>query len=128
GNRYLNAVLAVLMYIIIQSHTRVCVGDSVYESRDRETHMKILKFVLERLAAAGLVLSPEKCSFLKDYITYLGLRLSREGIRPDPSNVDTVLGWKYPTTPRLVKSILSAASFYRRFVPGFSSRTKALRE
>ena len=46
--------------------------------------------------------------------------MSKDGILVDSSKIDAVLNWKRPTNTTKVRSFLGLASYYRRFVEGFS--------
>ena len=53
-------------------------------------------------------------------VDYLGYVVSREGIAPDSGKVKAVSDFPRPQDVRTLRSFLGLASYYRRFVPGFS--------
>lgn len=61
-----------------------------------------------------------KCEFWLREVTFLGHVVSAEGIRVDPRKIEAVLDWKPPKTVSDIRSFLSLAGYYRRFVEGFS--------
>ena len=75
---------------------------------------------------AGLKLKWRKCAFLKKEVLYLGHLVSREGISTDPAKVGKVAGWPEPTSTKEVQQFLGFASYYRRFIRGFSQIAKPL--
>ena len=79
-----------------------------------------LGLVLSRLQEAALRLKPKKCALFLKQLPFLGHVVSEEGISTDPKKVEAVAGWKVPQTIREVRSFLGFASYYRRFIPGFS--------
>ena len=70
--------------------------------------------------------SPEKCSFVKQRIEYLGHVVTPEGIFPDPSKVEVVKNFPTPASLKELKSFLDLANYYRRFIKGFSEISSPL--
>ena len=52
--------------------------------------------VLKRLRDAGLQCDIKKCKFYATKVTYLGLIISRNGIKIDPKKVTTIINWESP--------------------------------
>ena len=77
--------------------------------------------MLKRVAGAGLKLHTEKCHFMSMEVCFLGHRVGKEGISTMEDKVGDVRNWPIPTDQRQLKSFLGLASYYRRFVRGFSS-------
>ena len=76
--------------------------------------------IFERLRAANIKLKLRKCEFAKASVSFLGHKISREGVQVDMSKVDKLQKMAVPTTPTQVKSFLGLAQFYGRFVPDFA--------
>ena len=79
-----------------------------------------LKEVFKRLRDAGLKLSPKKCNFFCTEVNFLGHVVSGKGVSPDPRNIQKVKDWPRPKTQTQVRGFCSLASYYRKFVKGFS--------
>jgi hypothetical protein len=50
----------------------------------------------------------------------LGHIISEEGIAVDPEKIEAIKGWKTPKNVIEVKSFMGLASYYKRFIVGFS--------
>ncbi|GJT35017.1 hypothetical protein Tco_0925436 [Tanacetum coccineum] len=50
------------------------------------------------------------------------------GLYVDPAKLEAVKNWASPTTPTEIRQFLGLASYYRRFIEGFSKIAKSLTE
>ena len=66
-------------------------------------------------------LKPSKCHFLLRQVQYLGHTISDQGISPDATKIEAVKSFPEPTDLKSLRSFLGLASYYRRFIPGFSA-------
>ena len=71
-------------------------------------------------------MNPEKCSFVKQRIEYLGHVVTPGGIFPDPSKVEVVKNFPTPASLKKLKSFLGLANYYWRFIKGFSEIARPL--
>ena len=86
-----------------------------------QEHLKNLREVFTRLAKAGLKLKPSKCKLIRKELDFLGYVVSRNGISVDPKKVSAVTKFQTPVDVKSLRAFLGLASYYRRFVPAFSS-------
>ncbi|MES9902836.1 MAG: reverse transcriptase domain-containing protein [Sedimenticola sp.] len=98
----------------------VYLDDIILFSKTVGEHMVLVEEVLRRLQEAGLKLKPSKCQLFQEKVAFLGHVVSKDGTAPDIRNVEKVKNFPTPCSVREVKSFLSLASYYRRFVPEFS--------
>ena len=82
--------------------------------------VQYLKEALERLCAAGLRLKPCKCHFIQQEVSYLGYIISSQGVSVDPEKVRAVKEFPIPLNTKQLHPFLGLASYYRRFIAGFS--------
>ena len=73
-------------------------------------------------------LKPRKCALAKKEVVFLGHKVGREGMQPDPANVNKVKDWPKATKPEELKSFLGLCGHYAKFVPGYADLVKPLRE
>ena len=85
-----------------------------------------MKEVLQRLRDNDLFARPEKCSFDKTEVEYLGMFVNRDGIKMDDAKVKAITEWPAPTNVCGVRSFLGLANFYRRFIKDYAKLAKPL--
>ena len=98
----------------------VYLDDIIVFSSSLDQHLERLEIVFQRLRAHELKLKAEKCHLFKEKVPFLGHIVSSDGVRPDPGKIRVVSDWPTPTTLKGLRSFIGFASYYNRFVPGFS--------
>jgi hypothetical protein len=104
----------------------VFIDDILIYSKNLEDHAKHLHIVLQCLRDHHLYAKFSKCEFWLDTVKFLGHTISKDGISVDPSKVQEVMDWKPPTSVHQIRSFLSLAGYYRRFIPDFSRIAKPI--
>jgi hypothetical protein len=100
--------------------------DIIVSTPDFETHLNILRIVFDKLKKAGLTLKESKCEFCKPELRYLGYVVNRQGLNVDPAKVSAVVDMPQPKGVRDVRRLIGMMSWYRRFVPNFSTMVAPL--
>jgi hypothetical protein len=129
----LTNALAYFMYMMnkvfmeyLNKFVVVFIDDILVFSKTNEEHAKHLRLVLQKLREHKLYAKRSKCEFWLKEISFLGHVVSNSGIAMDPSKVKDVLNWKPPTNVSEIRSFLGLASYYRRFIEGFSKLAKPM--
>ena len=106
----------------------ICVylDDILVFSRSLDEHWMHLRQALERLREAKLFGRLHKCEFLKERVDYLGFEVSPAGIHASPDKVKAVIEWPKPNDIHDLRSFLGLASYYRKFIKGFSEIARPL--
>ena len=118
-----------LMSIVLQGlecYSLAYLDDVLIFSSSKEEHLAHLQKVFDRLRSHNLKLKPSKCEFFNEETQYLGFRISNKGIQPDPEKVRAIEAVQPPKTVREVRGFLGMCSYYRRFIPEFSSIAESL--
>ncbi|KAL9952487.1 hypothetical protein ACROYT_G039751 [Oculina patagonica] len=102
------------------THCLVYLDDIIIWAPTFEEHIRRLRLVFDRKRAAGLKLKPTKCRFLRKEVAFLGHVVSSDGIKTDPEKVKAVKTWPVPVNVKELQSFLGLASYYRKFILGFS--------
>ena len=116
----------ILKPLIDQGHVIVYMDDILVFTNTIEGHCEIVKEVLRILQENELFLKPEKCSFEKDHIDYLGIIVGNGTVKMDPKKVESVQNWPTPEKKRDVQSFLGFCNFFRRFIKDFSAIARPL--
>jgi hypothetical protein len=101
----------------------------IYTKTDNiQEHERLVKKVLKRLEEHDLFAKPEKCTFGVKKVEFLGMIVSREGIKMDDPKVKAIREWPIPKTVRGVRSFLGLANFYRKFIEGYAQVARPLND
>ena len=102
--------------------------DVLVTGRTRQEHLRNLEAVLERFRKFGVRLAEEKCAFFQDKVVYLGVEVSKEGLRPTDERVQSILAAPRPENKEALRSFLGMLTFNARFIPSLSSVVQPLYE
>ena len=95
--------------------------DILIYSVDQDSHIHHLRIVLNALREHKLFLSINKCVFWATSLPFLGFIVSVDGLAVDPSKVQAIQQWPSPQSVHDVRSFHGLATFYRRYIKGFSN-------
>ncbi|CAF4150636.1 unnamed protein product, partial [Adineta steineri] len=104
----------------------VYIDDVIIYSSSFEQHIEDLKRVFEALRSANLTLKTSKCYFCRRETKYLGHIITKDGIKPDPDLVKSVIDFPRPKTIRDVQSFLGLTGYYRRFIKNYAKIAEPL--
>ena len=94
------------------------VDDILIFSKSADEHKRHVEIVLSELRTHRILLKPSKCVLAQTELPYLGLIIGRDGIKPDPKKVQSVVDWPTPTCLREVLQFLGLTNFFIKFIQG----------
>ena len=94
----------------------VYLDDILIPGRTFSHHLANLRAVSQRLRAAKLKLSPQKCTLLQREVKFLGHIIGSSGVSTDPKKTKDVETWPTLTNQSELRSFLGLCSYYRCFV------------
>ena len=93
-----------------------------------EDHLENLEMVFQKIRQAGMKLKPRKCLLARQEVVFLGHKVGKGGVQPDPTNITKVQNWPVPETTEELKSFLGLTGYYCKFVEGYLDLVKPLSE
>ena len=94
------------------TYALVYLDDVIVYSKTEEDHLRRLQAVFERFHEHGLKLKPSKCSFLRKQITFLGHKVSTDGMMPSNLNLKGIAEMAPSANYTEVRRFLGMTGFY----------------
>ena len=91
-----------------------------------EEHLQRIEQVFIRLREASLKLTPKMCDMLQKEVTFLGHVVTANGVLPSPTNIEKLIKWPAPRSPKQVKQFVAMCSYFRRFIKDFAHKVKPM--
>jgi transposase InsO family protein/ribonuclease HI len=98
----------------------VYIDDLIIHTDTHRKHRETLQMVFDRLRANNLKVNLKKCEFGSTNVSYLGFRLTPEGIKPGIDKLAAVFNTPPPTCIKEVRQFLGLCNFFRAHVKNFS--------
>lgn len=107
------------MNIILQGleGVEIHMDDIIVWGSSQEEHDRRLRAVLERLEKIGMTLNEKKTVFSVDKITFLGHKVSAEGIAPDEKKISAIVNMEAPLNVTEVQRFLGMVNFLGKYIP-----------
>ena len=103
------------------------IDDIIVHAETEVKHDHRVHAVLERCEKINLTLNKEKCVFKVKEVTYIGHKLTQEGIKPDDEKVRAINDMPAPTDKKGVERLLGTVNYLGKFIPNLATVTEPIR-
>ena len=100
--------------------------DVIVHSKSYSDHLGLIRQLFVRFRQFGLKLQPKKCELGAKEVTYLGYRISGEGVQAGKEKTEAIAAFPIPRTPRQVRQFCGLANYFRHMIPHFSKHSAKL--
>ena len=97
------------------------IDDLLIYSNDIEEHRRLVRLVLQRLLDAGMVVGLSKCLFEVPEVTFVGVKISGDGLSIHQDKLSPILAFARPRTKKQLRSFLGMTVQFRQFIPRYSA-------
>ncbi len=98
----------------------VYIDDLLIHTDTHEKHLEVLDKVLACLHKNYLKINLEKCIFGNKEVSYLGFKLTPEGIKPGKYKLKAIKDAKPPTNIKTIRSFVGLCNFFRTHIKDFA--------
>ena len=89
-------------------------------------HLDKVAEVFKKLEEGNIKIRPQKVNIARDTVEFIGVVWQKNQISIPEARILSFKNLPTPTTPKKLKSMLCALSYYRKFVPNFAELSKPL--
>ena len=104
----------------------VYIDDILIASADWTSHLESLREVFQRTRDAKLRIAVNKVKFALFNIDYVGLYLTKDGIKPQEVHTNTIIQFAVPQDVKTLKSFLALCNYCGDFIPNFATIAEPL--
>lgn len=119
GPATFNSAMSDTLHPVIHVCALVFFDGILVFSKTLEEHADHLRQVMQLLCRDQWFVKRSKCTFGQNQLSYLGHRISAQGVAMEPAKIRAVQDWITPTDAQGVRRFLGLAGYYRHFVRHF---------
>ena len=95
------------------------IDDIIIFSKTEEEHLLILEEVFRRLSINGITVNPKKMKLLWPEVSYLGMIISHNSYKVDPSRVEKIHNYPRPKNAKEVSRFIGFCSYFSKSIPEY---------
>lgn len=105
----------------------VCIADDVIiHGKNVEEHDHNLRLFLQRCRERGIRLNKDKLELRTNSFTFMGHRITNDGVMMDPEKVRAITAMPEPTTVHELRRFLGMVNYVARFLPSLAATISPL--
>lgn len=116
------AIFSDIQGVFVYFDDIIVAGDSLAE------HDKILRQVMDRAKQYNVKFNENKIQYRSETVKYVGLVLSKSGIKPDSEHVKAIVELGQPKSVKELQKFLGMCNYLSKFIPQYSKTTEPLRD
>ena len=120
GAQVLTRILDQIFHDVKFKYVYHYLDDLVIYSENFDDHLSHLHEVLTRLRAAGLTVNPEKVRFASGQLSFLGHKISAQGVTIDPERTKAILDFPPPRSAKDVARFIGMINYFSKFIPNLA--------
>ena len=121
-------LMDVVLSSVLWKYAMVYIDDVNIYSESFEQHLEHLNEVFKLIKKANLRINPEKYHFCTNKMQFLGHIVGIDRIKPDLQKVEKLEKLPSPKNITQLRAFIGLASYYRRFIEGFTKKAVPLHE
>jgi putative transposase len=125
---YFQRVMQQVLGDLLYNGVELYIDDIIVYASSFEEYERLTKAVLERLAKAGIVVSPRKSYLGMSELEILGHTVNAKGVTFSKEKLQGVLDFPLPTTTTKLQSFLGLTTYFRDHVQDMSKLERPLRD
>ena len=98
----------------------VYIDDLLIHSKTHPEHLQILEQLFKALRKYNMKVNLQKCVFGAVQVSYLGFRLTPDGILPGKDKLTAIKNQKPPTDTTAIRAFIGLCNFFRAHIKNFS--------
>ena len=130
GNKTSSAKFTRMMQILLETlpieHLAYFIDDLILFTRDIGSHLRLLEVLLGRLKEANLKLTPRKCFFLRNEVSYVGVTLTKDGIKINDERIEAIKRLQAPTNKSELMSVLGVFCYNKKWIKDWAILSRCL--
>lgn len=101
--------------------------DIIVAGENEEEHDRILKMVMDRAKKCNVKFNSKKLQYKLEEVKYVGLIVSKRGIRVDDDMVRSIVELKTPNNVKELQKFLGMCNYLSKFIPQYTKTAGPLR-